>query len=102
MGLEIEAKMQVTDLAVVRARLKSAGAKFVGKRQETNIFFDTPDANLRASDKGLRLRGNRGLKTGHTEYVVTFKGPRRPGKLKSRPEIEFTVDDPDALTEVFR
>jgi len=102
MSLEIEAKMRVSDLAAMRRRLKAAGAKFAGGLSEINTFFDTPDGDLRRADKGLRLRANRDVKTGRTEQVVTFKGPRRAGPLKSRPEFEFTVDHPAAVVETFK
>jgi adenylate cyclase class 2 len=95
---EIEAKMKVDDLDVIRRRLKSARAKTAGDRLETNIFFDTPKDSLRRTDKGLRLRTHRDMKTGKTEFVVTYKGPRQKGKLKIRQEIEFKVDDPAATT----
>jgi predicted adenylyl cyclase CyaB len=102
MGLEIEAKMRVEDLKEIERRLKSAGAKPIVTRIEDNIFFDYPDGALRGADKGLRIRANRNLKTGRVEQVVTFKGPRRPGKLKSRPEFEFTVDNPKAAIAAFK
>jgi predicted adenylyl cyclase CyaB len=102
MPLEIEAKMSVPDFAAPLRRLKSAGAKPIGERMETNIFFDTPDASLRRADKGLRLRTHRDVSTGRVEHVVTFKGPRRPGPLKSRPEFEFTVTDPAAVRQMFK
>jgi adenylate cyclase, class 2 len=98
---EIEAKMKVPDFDAIRRHLKSAGAKPSGDRMETNIFFDTPSASLRRADKGLRLRTHRDMKTGRREYVVTFKGPRQPGKLKVRQEIEFKVSDPAPVTAAF-
>jgi adenylate cyclase class 2 len=98
---EIEAKMKVPDFDAVRRRLKSAGAKPSGDRQETNVFFDTAKSSLRRADKGLRLRTHRDMKTGRCEFVVTFKGPRQPGKLKVRQEIEFNVSDPAPVTAAF-
>jgi len=56
MGMEIEAKMKVDDLEVIRLRLEAAGAVAVGQVLETNTFFDTPNCALREADKGLRLR----------------------------------------------
>ena len=101
MSTETEAKMRFDDLDAIVRRLKAAGAKSIGQRDEVNVFFDTPDSSLRKSGKGLRLRTHTDRKTGRVDYVVTFKGPRRPGKLKIRSETEFTVDDPAALKLVF-
>ena len=51
MPVEIEAKMKVDDLSVVRERLKQAGAEHDGAVLETNVFFDTDDRSLLAADK---------------------------------------------------
>jgi adenylate cyclase class 2 len=101
MGMEIEAKMKVDDLEVIRLRLEAAGAVAVGQVLETNTFFDTPNCALREADKGLRLRANLDLADGDVNHVVTFKGPRQAGDLKTRPETEFTVDDARAAEELF-
>ncbi|HEX8340501.1 MAG TPA: class IV adenylate cyclase [Tepidisphaeraceae bacterium] len=96
MSVEIEAKMKVSDLSVVRAKLPAAGAVAGAKYFEINAFFDTEDRSLLAADHGLRLRINRDEATGKQTYVYTFKGPRQPGALKSREEIELDVGDPKA------
>jgi predicted adenylyl cyclase CyaB len=100
MGLEIEAKMRLKDFAPLLRRLKNSRAKAAGEVLETNIFFDTPDNALRSAGMGLRLRANRNIRTGNTRHVVTFKGPRRRGSLKTRPEFEFSIDNPSALIHV--
>ena len=99
MAVEIEAKMAVDGLDGVRARLKDAGAEFVGRFLETNVFLDTEDRSLLAADEGLRMRANRNVETGRSEYIITYKGPRQLGPLKSREEVELTVSSgPDAVT----
>ena len=91
MPVEIEAKLKVADLDVVRNRLKQAAAEYAGDRLEINTFFDTDDRTLLAGDRGLRVRQNR-EKDGSAETVtVTYKGPRQPGPMKSRDEIELDV-----------
>ena len=101
MGLEIEAKMNVPDLESIRAKLESAGATAAGDVLEINTFFDTTASSLMNADKGLRLRVNKSVTDGSTNHIVTLKGPRQPGQLKTREETEFTVDDPAAATHVF-
>jgi adenylate cyclase class 2 len=93
MPVEIEAKMKVDDLSVVRERLRAAGARAAGVVLETNTFYDTDDRSLLAADKGLRLRQSRDAGTGASEFVITYKGPRMHGPLKSRDELEVRVDD---------
>ena len=43
---------------------------------------------------GLRLRTNHDSATGTETHIITWKGPRQPGALKSREEVELTVTDP--------
>ena len=96
MSLEIEAKMKVESFDAVRDRLRDAGAEPRGTVTETNTFFDTPDRALLASDRGLRLR-RRASPDGGEAFIVTHKGPRAHGPLKSREEVELTVESgPDA------
>jgi len=101
MPLEIEAKMKLTDSEALRQRLIAAGAKDLGQHLETNTLFDTPGTDLRRADSALRIRINHNLATNETEFIVTFKGPRQPGPLKSRPETEFTVSDPKLAAQLF-
>src|SRR5881396_3388449 len=91
MPIEIEAKLKVDDLDVIRSRLKDRGAQLIGDYLETNTFFDTEDRSLLAADKGLRLRRAHNLETGRDEFVITYKGPRQHGELKTRDEQELTV-----------
>jgi adenylate cyclase class 2 len=91
MPVEIEAKMKVNDLAVIKQRLIACGATLIGEFLERNTFFDTEDRTLLAADEGLRLRQNLDLNTGKSVCIMTFKGPRQHGQLKSREETETTV-----------
>jgi adenylate cyclase class 2 len=91
MPIEIEAKMKVDDHAAIRERLHECAAEHVGEFLEINSFFDTEDRSLLAADEGLRLRQRRDLATNDEAFILTFKGPRQHGPLKSREEIELTV-----------
>ena len=100
MPVEIEAKMSVPDLDVVRAKLRELGAEPVGKTLETNTFFDTEDRSLLAADEGLRLRRNLNVDTNVDEHVITYKGPRQHGLLKSRDEVEVIVGNSDDASQL--
>src|SRR5436190_22378010 len=94
--------MSVADLSVVSARMRELGADGGGRTLETNTFFDTEDRSLLAADEGLRLRRNHDEAKGSDEHVITYKGPRQHGALKSRDEVEVTVgayDDAVQLLE---
>ena len=92
MAVEIEAKMAVDNLNAVRARLHECKARLLGAFAEINTFYDTEDRSLMAADKGLRMRVNRNTETGEEDYIMTYKGARQHGPLKSREEVELAVE----------
>src|SRR5688500_9007961 len=100
MPVEIEIKMKVEHLAPVRDRLKAIGAQPAGEAMETNVFFDTLDRALLASDCGLRLRHSRDGATKQEKLVCTYKGPRHEGQVKKREEIEVGFDRIDAIEQL--
>jgi adenylate cyclase class 2 len=100
MSEEIEAKMKVADLAAVRKRLEAAGGVRVRKELETNAFFDSPDHRLQSADRGLRIRVAVD-ESGSTRCLTTMKGPLQGGQFKTREEIQFSADEPDAVRKIF-
>ena len=103
MPIEIEAKLSVPDLDVVRTRLRELNATPLGSVLETNTFFDSEDRSLLAADEGLRLRKRVDVNTNETKYIITYKGARHQGQLKSRDEVECAVEnDRDAMTLLSR
>lgn len=100
MPVEIEAKMSVVSFDPVRARLREVGATNSGRHFEVNTFFDTEDRSLLTSGEGLRLRLHRDDATGGERHIITWKGPRRMGPLKSREEVELEVDGADAAARL--
>jgi adenylate cyclase class 2 len=103
MPLEIEAKMRVADLGVVRVQLERIGASRQSRVIETNIIFDSPDHSFSATNQGLRVRQVRDAQTGNPlPSKLTYKGPPLAGQLKSREEIELTVSNGPAAVELLR
>jgi adenylate cyclase, class 2 len=102
MSIELEAKVKVEEFEPIRARLREAGAKQTERRLERNVYFDFPDKRLKNADEGVRLRTTRPIAGGEETHLVTFKGRQaeKSTSLKSREEIEFTVSDGDAATQL--
>jgi predicted adenylyl cyclase CyaB len=98
--IEIEAKVRVDDLQATVDRLGSLDAQRVGQMHELNIFLDSADRHLYTSDRGLRIRMI-DHEDGRNESTITYKGPRRPGKVKNRREIEFQVSDEEDASALF-
>lgn len=120
MAIEIEAKLKVDNFTAIRRRLAACAAQHKSTRLELNIFLDTPDQTLQHHDQGLRIRQHQYLapsddlagsstpNTPHSppahppdEVIITFKGPRQPGPLKSREELEINVDSLQHAASLF-
>ena len=80
--LEIEAKFRVGDFAAIEDRLRSAGARFLEDRRDTDRYYTVPGRDLKKTGEAFRLR-----RTGSAN-CLTYKGPRHPGPTKTRTEIE--------------
>ena len=88
--LEIEQKFRVLDHAAVRAALARMGGESAGVVAEEDLYFNAPDRDFAATGEAFRLR-----RVGDVN-VLTYKGPKRAGPVKTRPEIELTVAGGDA------
>lgn len=94
MAEEIEIKLRV-DSAAARAMLAALGFAVRHARElETNIVFDTADGRMKRNGELLRLR-RQGART-----LLTFKGPGRAAKHKSREEVEVDVSDGEAFETI--
>ncbi|MCH8148946.1 MAG: class IV adenylate cyclase [Planctomycetes bacterium] len=92
MSWETELKMRVASHDPVREKLHELRAALVGKFLEINEIFDRPDGALRRRGVGLRIRSTRPHQVGGDDLtILTVKGPRLPGVVKSREEVEFPV-----------
>jgi adenylate cyclase class 2 len=100
---EIEAKYRVADPDALRRRLSAYGARQHARMFETNRLFDTTERELLAADCGLRLRTCRPLDDAQPPAAtLTYKGPRDPGELKAREEVEASVGDADAVAAILQ
>jgi len=97
---EIELKFPVADADAFRRTAERAGFSLVTPRTfESNTLYDTPDRTLRQRTELLRLRqyGPRWTMT-HKRLPVN-NDPA--AKYKTRVETETSVEDGEALAEVF-
>jgi adenylate cyclase, class 2 len=94
--VETEIKLRMDDAEKARAAVRALGARLVRDRHfEDNLILDDAAGSLAAAGKALRLRRAAGA------AVLTFKGPRQgPVALKSRPEIEAAIPDPDSFEAI--
>jgi adenylate cyclase, class 2 len=93
---ELEVKLYLSNLPAFRDRMEALGAQLIQPRvHEFNLRFDTPSGDLARSSRVLRLRRD-------TSNHVTYKGPGTDlGGVRSRLEIEYSVDDFEAARALF-
>jgi adenylate cyclase class 2 len=106
MGTEIEAKVRISDVAALERSVAALGAEYGGAWVEVDAFFDHPDRRLMEGDSALRLRISQPLDERAHQIqktaMLTYKGPREPGRLKVRPEHQVDIPDPAAMREILR
>lgn len=100
MIVEVEAKLRLNDPPALHTQLAALDAVRDRDVLETNTYFDLPDGDLKSSDQGLRVRVEVDQATGKAETILTHKGPRAHGRLKSRSETELGVHDARAAGEM--
>ena len=89
---ENEIKVAVPDLNALQLRLRSLGFQILHPRVlESNVIYDTPDADLRRRGELIRIR-----QAGGTS-IFTAKGPATVTRHKEREELETPVGDPDTM-----
>jgi len=96
-GQEVEIKFRVEDIAALTASLQGTGFLQVTPRtHEMNTLYDLPGSPLRRRGALLRIR-KYGVK-----WTVTYKDKtsQRPGRHKSRREIETPVENGQALADI--
>lgn len=95
---ETETKLAVGDPRALLRRIKALGfAPSAPRRIERNQLFDFPGGRLRAAGMLVRLRECGG------EWRLTVKAPATvAGGIKSRPEYETALADPEPLRQLLK
>ncbi len=83
---EVEQKFNVADVQGLRLKLAACGFVRHSTERNSDVYFRHPCRDLKATDEAFRLRT-----LDHTS-CVTYKGKRLASKVKSRPEIELSIE----------
>jgi adenylate cyclase class 2 len=83
--LEAECKFRVEDARLLEERLAGVQARFIGTESHCDTYLRHPSRDFRQTDEALRVREIDG------QPHITYKGPRQPGPIKIRPEIELPL-----------
>ncbi len=85
--LEIEQKFAQADLPAIERRLTEWSARRGEEHTESDHYFNAPDRDFAQTDEAFRLR-----RIGATNFL-TYKGPKHPGSVKIRTELEIELRD---------
>lgn len=90
--LEVEMKFPAPDVSGLEQRLHALGARPDAPIIEEDHYVNAPDRDFAKTDEALRLR-----RIGPANFV-TYKGPKRDARTKTRTEIEvpLATGDPAA------
>ncbi len=91
--LEVEVRYRCADPQPLVTQLLAWGASPLEERTEVDHYFNAPHKDFRQTDEALRLR-----RVGASNWL-TYKGPRREGPTKTRPEIEVVLAQGDVAAE---
>ena len=109
---EIEVKIRIDDVDMLRGRIARAGARMYRRVLEQNTLFDTAEGSIRRSGRVVRLRietpvSHDRVPNGRLRAVLTSKAPvlqsakarSKPSRYKERLEREVIVVTPDNFRE---
>lgn len=94
MKLEIEQKFPIDNVDDFLQRLERLGAEEKAAVQQRDTYYNHPARDFRTTDEALRIR-----RTGDGA-VLTYKGPKRDSEVKTRPEIELPLAEPQSWPEL--
>lgn len=92
--LEIEIKCRCADLARLERLVIEKGGVAREKRRETDLYFNHPSRDFASTDEAFRVR------SAGDYHALTYKGPKMPGRSKTRYEAEVEVGDPALMKEI--
>ena len=91
--LEIEQKFANADFAAIEKRLAEWEARRGEEHLEADHYFNAPDRDFARTDEAFRLRRIAAAN------FLTYKGPKHPGAVKVRTELEIPLRDGDEAAE---
>jgi adenylate cyclase class 2 len=94
--LEVEMKFPGADFTALERQLAAWGARADAPLDEADHYFNAPDRDFGVTDEALRLR-----RIGPANRV-TYKGPKRGTRGKTRTEIEVPLGEGDETAAQFR
>lgn len=86
---EVEQKFHIRDEADVRKRLADLGAQPQATETHSDTYYNHPSRDFAETKEAFRVRRLDG------RPMITYKGPKLPGEVKARQELEWPLDPGD-------
>ena len=90
MGLEVEVKAYAVDLKEIEAKILGMGAETTWEGEQVDTYYNHPERDFAKTDEALRIRKEK------KRNALTYKGPKVDNLSKTREEIQFSIEDPEA------
>ena len=94
MGMEIEVKAYADDLKGIEAKIKEMGAEPTWEGGQEDTYYNHPERDFAKTDEALRIRKEKNRNT------LTYKGPKIDEHSKTREEIQFSIENPEAAGDM--
>ena len=94
MGMEVEVKAYAKDLDKIEAKIRSMGAEPTWEGEQVDTYYNHPERDFAKTDEALRIRKEKDRNS------LTYKGPKVDKLSKTREEIQFSMEDPEAAGKV--
>ena len=93
--LETEVKISVNNPSFVQQQLEGITGKKGRTEEQTDVYLDTENEDLKKFDRVLRIRT---ISSG--KQIITYKGPRITHDIKTREELEVHVKDGKIMQQI--
>jgi len=90
---EVEQKLRIEAADPLCHRLAAMGSTFAGEESHADTYYNHPCRDFAQSREAFRVRRIDGVPW------VTYKGPKLPGAVKARRELEWRLDPGDPTGE---
>lgn len=91
--IEVEVKVPVKDVCLIKMQLSQLGFSKGEEFIEEDYYFEHEIKSLREQDMALRIRKSVNLTNQKTEHFMTFKGPKMDQVSMTRKELEMRIED---------
>ena len=100
--IEVEIKIKIKDVDLLEEYLQKLGFSKGYLLEESDIYFDNLDHEIKKSDAALRIRSSKNITLNQEAHYLTFKGPKLDQISNTRKEIEIQIEDGEKGKEILQ